>query len=348
MGSEMCIRDSSKIEAGMVEFTIAPMRLHLLCNEIYNALKFRCPMGVELVYEASDEDIVIEGDKNRIFQVVSNLIGNAFKFTTNGSVSYGYRRKGNEIEFHVSDTGIGIEADKLSKVFERFVKVNNFAQGTGLGLSICKTIIERLGGTISVSSEMGKGTTFLFTLPLSESKKETAAKQKETTDGQKETADEQNKTSGTNLNASGNTEKSDTASGSRKEPQELQKPQEPEASKAPTILIAEDTDSNYILVKAILGKLYRLERAKDGMEAVTMFEELHPELILMDMKMPNLGGLDATKIIRELSPKTPIIALTAYAYEHDKQAAIDAGCNDFLTKPYTQEVLKQMIKKYLK
>lgn len=150
------------------------------------------------------------------------------------------------------------------------------------------------------------------------------------------------------MNASGNTEKSDTASGSRKEPQELQKPQEPEASKAPTILIAEDTDSNYILVKAILGKLYRLERAKDGMEAVTMFEELHPELILMDMKMPNLGGLDATKIIRELSPKTPIIALTAYAYEHDKQAAIDAGCNDFLTKPYTQEVLKQMIKKYLK
>jgi len=349
------ILDLSKIEAGMVEFTIAPMRLHLLCNEIYNALKFRCPIGVELVYEASDEDIVIEGDKNRIFQVVSNLIGNAFKFTTNGSVSYGYRRKGNEIEFHVSDTGIGIEADKLSKVFERFVKVNNFAQGTGLGLSICKTIIERLGGTISVSSEMGKGTTFLFTLPLSESKKETAAKQKETTDGQKETADgqketadEQNKTSGTNLNASGNTEKSDTVSGSREEPQELQEPQKPEASKAPTILIAEDTDSNYVLVKAILGKLYRLERAKDGMEAVTMFEELHPELILMDMKMPNLGGLDATKIIRELSPKTPIIALTAYAYEHDKQAAIDAGCNDFLTKPYTQEVLKEMIKKYLK
>ena len=335
------ILDLSKIEAGMVEFTIAPMRLHLLCNEIYNALKFRCPMGVELVYEASDEDIVIEGDKNRIFQVVSNLIGNAFKFTTNGSVSYGYRRKGNEIEFHVSDTGIGIEADKLSKVFERFVKVNNFAQGTGLGLSICKTIIERLGGTISVSSEMGKGTTFLFTLPLSESKKEAAAKPKGT-------ADEQNKTSGTSLSASGNTEKSDTVSGSRKEPQELQKPQEPEASKAPTILIAEDTDSNYVLVKAILGKLYRLERAKDGMEAVTMFEELHPELILMDMKMPNLGGLDATKIIRELSPKTPIIALTAYAYEHDKQAAIDAGCNDFLTKPYTQEVLKEMIKKYLK
>lgn len=101
------------------------MRLHLLCNEIYNALKFRCPMGSRIGLRGFGRDIVIEGDKNRIFQVVSNLIGNAFKFTTNGSVSYGYRRKGNEIEFHVSDTGIGIEADKLSKVFERFVKVNN-------------------------------------------------------------------------------------------------------------------------------------------------------------------------------------------------------------------------------
>lgn len=119
-------------------------------------------------------------------------------------------------------------------------------------------------------------------------------------------------------------------------------------TRKPTILIAEDTDSNYVLVKAILGKSYHLERAKDGMEAVTMFEELHPDLILMDMKMPNLSGLDATKIIRELSPGIPVIALTAYAYEHDRQAALDAGCNDFLTKPYTQEILKELINKYLK
>lgn len=83
------------------------------------------------------------------------------------------------------------------------------------------------------------------------------------------------------------------------------------------------------------------------MEAVTMFEEVHPDLILMDMKMPNLGGIDATRIIRELTPDVPIIALTAYAYEHDKQAALEAGCNDFLTKPFTQEVLKETIKKWL-
>ena len=83
------------------------------------------------------------------------------------------------------------------------------------------------------------------------------------------------------------------------------------------------------------------------MEAVTMFEEVHPDLILMDMKMPNLDGIDATRIIRELAPDIPIIALTAYAYKHDKQAALEAGCNDFLTKPFTQEVLKETIKKWL-
>jgi len=331
------ILDLSKIEAGMVEFTITPVRLHPLCKEIHDALKFRCPEGVELVYEASDEEIVVEGDKNRIFQVISNLIGNAFKFTTSGSVGYGYRRKGNGIEFHVSDTGIGIETDKLARVFERFVKVNNFAQGTGLGLSICKTIIERLGGTISVSSEVGKGTTFTFTLPL--------------TEGKRETAEEQNPLSEAGFNTPGNAETRNNTCGPDEETHEHQATQTSGASRdtrKPTILIAEDTDSNYVLVKAILGKSYHLERAKDGMEAVTMFEELHPDLILMDMKMPNLSGLDATKIIRELSPGIPVIALTAYAYEHDRQAALDAGCNDFLTKPYTQEILKELINKYLK
>lgn len=212
----------------------------------------------------------------------------------------------------------------MGKVFERFVKVNNFAQGTGLGLSICKTIIERLDGHISVSSDFGKGTTFTFTLPLPASK------------AQEKTAE------------SGIPLKEGATVANKCEKQD--KPQNEDKSKQTekTILIAEDTDSNYILTKAILGNLYHLERVKDGMEAVTMYEELHPDLILMDMKMPNLGGLDATKIIREISKDIPIIALTAYAYENDKQAALAAGCNDFLTKPYTQETLKERIRKFLK
>ena len=115
-----------------------------------------------------------------------------------------------------------------------------------------------------------------------------------------------------------------------------------------TILIAEDTDSNFDLLNAILGRKYRLVRARDGMEAVTMYDEVNPDLILMDIKMPNLDGLEATRIIRQLSAEVPIIAQSAYAYEHDRNAAEEAGCNDFISKPIAQEKLKEKIKKWLK
>ena len=292
----------------------------------HDAHVFRCPSGVELIFDPSDEDILIDSDKNRIFQVISNLIGNAFKFTTKGSISYGYHREGETIVFHVTDTGTGIAPEKIGKVFERFVKANNFAQGTGLGLAICKTIIERLGGKISVTSELEKGTTFIFTLPA----KTTQDEDKEKT----ENSPEENKTAAGEQSAGSESTENVQAS-----------PQETVSLK--TVLIAEDTDSNYILTKAILGKEYHLERAKDGMEAVNMFVEINPDIILMDMKMPNLDGLDATKIIRELSPGVPIIALTAFAYDHDRKAALEAGCNDFLTKPFTQEKLKETIKKWV-
>ncbi|WP_349832668.1 PAS domain-containing sensor histidine kinase, partial [Bacteroides fragilis] len=156
------ILDLSKIESGIVEFTYGPVRLHTLCKEIHDAHVFRCPQGVELRFDSPDEALSIHSDKNRIFQVFSNLIGNAFKFTTEGSVSYGYKQEGERVVFYVKDTGLGIEPEKLGRVFQRFAKLNNFAQGTGLGLSICKTIIERLGGEIAVSSEVGTGTTFTF------------------------------------------------------------------------------------------------------------------------------------------------------------------------------------------
>ena len=139
------ILDLSKIESGIVEFTYGPVRLHTLCKEIHDAHVFRTPQGVKLIYEPSENGLVIETDKNRVFQVFSNLIGNAFKFTTEGSVSYGYKQEGERVVFYVKDTGLGIEPEKLGRVFQRFAKLNNFAQGTGLGLSICKTIIERLG-----------------------------------------------------------------------------------------------------------------------------------------------------------------------------------------------------------
>ena len=305
------ILDLSKIESGTIEFSFGPASLHNLCREVHDAHIFRTPQGVNLVYESSDESLMIETDKNRVFQVISNLIGNAVKFTKEGSISYGYKLVDNQIVFHVTDTGTGIEPEKVGRVFERFAKLNNHAQGTGLGLSICKSIVERLGGKISVSSEFGKGTTFTFTLPYTVAKSVNA-------DSEKENGDE---TSG-GMSSAINTRHA-------------------------CILVAEDTDSNFDLLEAILGKEHRIIRAHDGMEVVTMFDEVKPDLILMDIKMPNLDGLEATKIIRELSATVPIIAQSAFAYEQDRKAAKEAGCNDFIAKPIADDKLKAMIHKWL-
>ena len=333
------ILDLSKIESGIVEFTYGPVRLHTLCKEIHDAHVFRCPQGVELRFDSPDEALSIHSDKNRIFQVFSNLIGNAFKFTTEGSVSYGYKQEGERVVFYVKDTGLGIEPEKLGRVFQRFAKLNNFAQGTGLGLSICKTIIERLGGEIAVSSEVGTGTTFTFWLPL-----ENVIQDTET---------------GTNSHLPGEavgTQPSEVLPAKEDTPRPKEETTEKEedlrataaGTEQATILIAEDTDSNFDLLNAILGRKYHLVRARDGMEAVTMYDEVNPDLILMDIKMPNLDGLEATRIIRQPSAEVPIIAQSAYAYEHDRNAAEEAGCNDFISKPIAQEKLKEKIKKWLK
>lgn len=333
------ILDLSKIESGITEFSFGPVSLHNLCREVYDAHIFRTPENVSLVYEPSDERLMIETDKNRVFQVISNLIGNAVKFTKEGSISYGYELVDNQIVFHVTDTGTGIEPEKVGRVFERFAKLNNHAQGTGLGLSICKSIVERLGGKISVSSEFGKGTTFTFTLPYTTVAVEDADSEKGINKGGN---GEEVKANGKDADpGNGNAKTGDAASsasgGAKRQPN----------GQHFCIMIAEDTDSNFDLLEAILGKDYRLIRAHDGMEAVTMYDEVKPDLILMDIKMPNLDGLEATKIIRELSGTVPIIAQSAFAYEQDRKAAKEAGCNDFIAKPIAQEKLMSMIDKWL-
>lgn len=320
------ILDLSKIESGTIEFSLGLTSLHSLCQEIHDAHIFRTPEGVQLVYEPSDESLRIETDKNRVFQVISNLIGNAVKFTKEGSIKYGYELVDGQIVFHVTDTGTGIEPEKVGRVFERFAKLNNHAQGTGLGLSICKSIVERLGGQISVSSIVGVGTTFTFTLPYNtqETPKEVDSEMK--TVLYKEEMPQSENGGSTN---EGTGKGKGTGTGTV------------------CILIAEDTDSNYDLLNAILSKQYRLVRANDGMEAVLLYDEVKPDLILMDIKMPNLDGLEATKIIRELSATVPIIAQSAFAYEHDVKAAMEAGCNDFIAKPIAQSKLKEVINKWL-
>jgi len=323
------ILDLSKIESGIVDFSIGPVNMFDLCKEIYNAHIFRCPQGVELIFEKYEPNLVISSDKNRLFQVYSNLIGNAFKFVSTGSVKFGYSLENKLVKFYVTDSGTGIAEDKINEIFDRFVKGENSIQGTGLGLSICKTIIERLGGNISVESTLGIGTTFTFTLPCGKFTKKKTHKLSEegivTMSSSKSILD--NDWERANV---------------RKENVDK------EENEADTILIAEDMDSNFELLNAILSSTYNLIRARDGIEAVSLFNDKKPDLILMDIKMPNMDGLDATRIIRELSPNIPIIALSAYAYKQDTEEALAAGCNDFLAKPLSVAKLKQILNKWLK
>lgn len=160
------ILDLSKIEAGTLEFQYSNIDLNRLMSELLQSLQFKLTSNdVQLNFHPTMDTCLIHTERNRLSQLLINLINNAIKFTAVGSIDFGYELRGKELYFYVSDTGCGIPQDKLDSVFGRFVKLNNFKQGTGLGLSICQTLAERMGGNIGAESEEGKGSTFWFTLP---------------------------------------------------------------------------------------------------------------------------------------------------------------------------------------
>ena len=160
------ILDLSKIEAGTLEFCYSNAELNDIITEIESATRYRTEAnGVQLIAERGLPSCPIYTEKNRLMQVLNNLLNNAAKFTKQGSITFGYELRDKQLYFYVTDTGSGIPADKVDAIFGRFVKLNSFAQGTGLGLSICQTIVEHMGGKIGVNSEEGKGSTFWFTLP---------------------------------------------------------------------------------------------------------------------------------------------------------------------------------------
>lgn len=157
--------DFSKIEANMIKYDIQPIGVNELLKTVYNSFILRCPSEVQLINESLDTEHYVVADKNRTVQVISNLIDNALKYTKSGSIRLGYELKDGYIEIYTADTGVGILPERLDSIFNRFVKADENVQGTGLGLSICKMLVEKMGGQISVESELGKGTTFKFTLP---------------------------------------------------------------------------------------------------------------------------------------------------------------------------------------
>jgi CheY-like chemotaxis protein len=294
-----------------------PTDLNELCTSVKNIFKFRCPDSVKLQYENSTLSVVMNTDANRLTQVFSNLISNALKHTSVGKIAYGYKliEDGTKIEFFVEDTGSGIAKEDIDHIFETYVSrdAETNKNGYGLGLPLCKIIIEKLGGKISVESEIGKGTIFRFVLPF-----------KGTIGG----VDKSKTTTTSSMR---------TIRISERSGQQVKK----------KILVAEDEDSNYELVKIVLQKRYRLLRAHNGIEAVTINEEEHPDLILMDIRMPEMNGLDATRIIKEVSGETPVIALSAYAFEENIREAKQAGCDEFMAKPFKVENLIEMVRSYL-
>ena len=310
------ILDLSRVEAGELAIRKSDVDLNEMCHSLQNIFKFRCPDSIQLVWNKTNMHVTLNTDANRITQVLSNLISNALKHTSKGNITYGYRlvNDGTEIEFYVSDTGSGIDEHDLKKIFNVYMSRDAEKQnGYGLGLALCKTLVEKMGGTISVSSKLGQGSTFRFTLPF------------EGTIG-------------------GLSKGSRTTTNSRT----IRATTKTDMRNAPLILVAEDEDSNYELVRIVLSKRYRLLRAVNGIEAVTYCEEEQPDLILMDIRMPEMDGLDATRIIKEVSPDIPVIGLSAYAFDENIRQAREAGCDEFMAKPFRVEDLIDMVQKYIR
>jgi PAS domain S-box-containing protein len=319
--------DISKIETGQMKVFKNPTNIWETIFNLYNFFEFQASeknLELKLNFELPESIAEIVTDKVKIDSILTNLIKNAIKFTDSGYIEIGCKiikeEKNNSehksqefIEFYVRDTGIGIPAEMQQSVFNRFEQVESgdvrAYQGSGLGLTIAKAYSEMLGGKIWLESEQGKGSVFYFTLPV--------------------LLAEENNTPAINLKS--NTEVL------IKELKQVK------------IVIAEDDDAGYVYLATLLKPLNaEIHRCSNGL-CVVEFCRTNPDtdIILMDMRMPDLNGIEATRQIRKFNPNVVIIAQTAYALSGDKQNALDAGCNDYISKPIKRDELITMINSYI-
>lgn len=300
------ILDLSRIESGKSEMNFQLVEMTGLIDEVEKVHRLKMKTAIRLNVIRPDEEIWIMVDRNRITQVLFNFLSNAIKNTHEGAITLGLEVCGEWLKVYVTDTGCGIAKEKLPLIFNRFEKLNDFVQGTGLGLPICQSIVERLGGKISVESEVGVGSTFVMTLPYRQFV----------------------------LGADG-------------EPVEINTHVERRSDGRKKILIAEDTESNFMQINILLKKDYTISWVTNSEEAVNSFLRERPDLILMDIRMPVMNGIQATEKIRTVDIDLPIVAVTANAFLIEQQQALAAGCNDIIAKPYTYERLKETIIKYI-
>lgn len=313
------ILDLAQIESGSMLFKEELCDVNELIYQIVMSQQVIIPDHLRLIEKCPADTVYIIIDKLRLNQVLTNLINNAVKFTEQGSVTVGYTKEDNDyLTFFVEDTGCGIPEKDLKKVFDRFFKKDEFTQGAGLGLSICRMIVDHYNGRMEVSSKEKAGSRFSVHIPYIEGEETNIIER----------------------NISNN--KSFKLHNAMEIENNLTSP-----ANVVTLLIAEDEDSNYLLLKTILRKHCNLHRAKTGKEALQLFQEIPDiDLILLDIKMPEMTGIEALKEIRKISTEIPVIMQSAYVFDSDMEAARQAGASDFITKPINLKILKSTISKY--
>ena len=307
------ILDISLIESNQLSIDNKRFSLNELLDEIAAFFKLNLMVNTKVEFRIKKEFVdhkdEIISDRERVKQVLNNLLYNSFKFTEIGYIDFGYSKfNEDELVFYVKDTGSGISAKIGKDIFERFqqdteLKINQY-EGTGLGLAISRGIVNLMGGRIWYESEEGKGTTFYFTIPF-KTKMET-------------------KEHPVSINQEFNW---------------LNK----------TILVVEDEETNYLLLKEILKENgANIIRASSGKEAIMKFND-NPEidLVLMDMKMTEMSGYEATLKLKKIRSQVPIIAQTAYAMENERKRCLEVGCEDYISKPIDIDQLLTLVNKYL-
>jgi PAS domain S-box-containing protein len=309
------IVEISKIEAGLVKLNLVQTNVNERIEELLRFFQLEAEQkGLNLILDMllpiADNNVIT--DQNKLDSILSNLIKNAIKYTKTGVIQIGCQRKEHLVEFYVKDTGIGIPKQRQEAIFERFIQADvadtRVFEGSGLGLAIAKSYVEMMGGQIWVASQEGSGSTFYFTIPF-------IAHQDKATNEQQFVHPVSVKID------------------------DIRKLK---------ILIAEDDEiSELLLEKTVRFLSKEILKARTGIEAIEVCTK-NPDidLVLMDIKMPDMGGYEATRQIREFNKKVVIIAQTAYGQSGDREKAIEAGCNDYIAKPIGQNDLIALIHKY--
>ena len=308
----------SKVESGQIEISLSNTNVNKQIHYLHTFFKPEAKqkgIQINITKELASKDTFIKTDREKVYAILTNLVKNAIKFTNEGSVEFGCEKKEGMLEFFVKDTGFGISDSQKKIIFERFKQANGTlsrcSEGSGLGLAISKAYVEMLGGKIWVESEEGKGSTFYFTIPFqSEEKPEEKIVMEKANPGI---------------------------------------PEENKVKDLKVLIVEDDAISKLLVTIAVKPFSKEILKVSTGLEAIeTCRNNTDIDLVMMDINMPEMGGYEATKQIREFNKDLVIIAQTANGMQSDRDEALAAGCTDYISKPVNIASLSALIQKYFK